>query len=86
MALCKSVRLVHPRAAIRGPIGFVRGYATDNTSRRQVTIANDDGHIQWSQLSTKEKAARTTQQTFNFGVVVLGAVMTVGTSFTLPHS
>lgn len=59
-----------------------RYYATSNTlagttkasSRKQVTIGNDDGRVPWGQLSAGEKAARTTQQTFNFGVILAGAV------------
>ena len=61
-----------------------RSYATSNnaggvkaSSRRQVTVRNDDGRIQWSDLTVGEKAARTTQQTFNFGVIILGLGMTV---------
>jgi hypothetical protein len=61
-----------------------RGYATQSTSRgsttpsrKQITVVNDDGRVQWKDLSRTEKAARTTQQTFNFGLVLLGAVMTV---------
>ena len=59
-----------------------RYYATSNTlagttktlSRKQVTIGNDDGRVPWGQLSAGEKASRTTQQTFNFGVILAGAV------------
>lgn len=59
-----------------------RYYATSNTlagttktsSRKQVTIGNDDGRVPWGQLSPGEKAARTTQQTFNFGVILAGAI------------
>lgn len=61
-----------------------RGYATQSTlrgsttpSRKQITVVNDDGRVQWKDLSGREKAARTTQQTFNFGLVLLGFVMTV---------
>lgn len=79
MALCKSARLIYPTQLRAVSLGCSRGYASQaEVSRRQVTIANDDGKVQWSQLSTKEKAARTTQQTVNFGVVIVGAVMTVG--------
>ncbi len=63
---------------------FRRGYATQSTlggsntpSRKQITVVNDDGRVQWKDLSRREKAARTTQQTFNFGLVLLGFVMTV---------
>ncbi|KAH9845107.1 mitochondrial import inner membrane translocase subunit tim21-like, partial [Teratosphaeria destructans] len=44
--------------------------------RRSVTVANDDGHIPWRQLSLAEKAARTTQQSFHLGVILLGLGLT----------
>ena len=53
------------------------GAATPRPSRKQVTVANDDGRVKWGDLSTREKAARTTQQTFNFGVIIVGLAMTV---------
>ena len=64
------------------PLAIHRYYATSNTlagttkpsSRKQVTIGNDDGRVPWGQLSVGEKAARTTQQTFNLGVILAGAV------------
>lgn len=61
-----------------------RDYATSNSlggaktsSRKQVTIRNDDGRVRWGDLTLGEKAARTTQQTFNFGVILAGLGMTV---------
>ena len=65
------------------PFAIRRYYATSNTtlagtnktsSRKQVTIGNDDGRIPWGELSAPEKVARTTQQTFHFGVILAGAV------------
>ncbi|MCJ1302824.1 hypothetical protein MMC08_005629 [Hypocenomyce scalaris] len=68
----------------RFPSGLARSYATQNAlggtagpSRKQITVASDDGRVRWSDLSTREKAARTTQQTFNFGIILAGMVMTV---------
>jgi len=62
-----------------------RRYATQSTlnntarpSRRQITVANDDGRVRWTDLSPAEKVARSTQQTFNFGIVLLGVFMTGG--------
>lgn len=46
-------------------------------SRKQVTVANDDGRVRWGDLSPREKAARTTQKTFYLGLVLTGLVMTV---------
>jgi import inner membrane translocase subunit TIM21 len=37
---------------------------------------NDTGAVPWKDLSLREKAARTTQQSFNFGLVVLGIGLT----------
>lgn len=59
-----------------------RTYATQGSTsggsrRKAVTVINDDGRIHWGDLSTREKAARTTQQSFNFLLVVAGIVMTV---------
>ena len=66
------------------PCVSLRAYATHNTlggasgsSRKQVTVVNDDGRVNWGDLSTREKAARTTQKTFHMGVILTGLVMTV---------
>lgn len=64
------------------PFAIHRHYATSNTLagtkepsvRKQVTVGNDDGRVPWGQLSNGEKVARTTQQTFNLGVILAGAV------------
>lgn len=70
--------------------GLPRWYATHSSlggqgttsssgpTRKQITVISDDGRLRWSELSGKEKVARATQQTFNFMLVVIGAVMTVG--------
>lgn len=62
----------------------LRPYATQSPlgsrptpSRKQVTVVSDDGRVQWKDLNIREKAARTTQQTFNFGLILTGMVMTV---------
>jgi len=62
-----------------------RLYSTQNTlgssgavpRRKAVTPFNDDGHVPWTELSAGEKTARATQQTFNFGMVIVGIVLTV---------
>lgn len=46
-------------------------------TRRAITVTSDDGRYSWSELSRGEKAARSTQQTFNFLLVSAGAVLTV---------
>ena len=53
------------------------GKSKTTPSRRQVTVVNDDGHIRWRDLSVREKTARTTQQSFNFLIVLTGIIMTV---------
>ncbi len=68
-------------------LSISRHYATSDSSgaqktpiRKQVTIRNDDGSVQWNDLTIGGKAARTTQQTFNFGVVFAGLAGTVSSS------
>ncbi|KAM5461887.1 mitochondrial import inner membrane translocase subunit tim21 [Microsporum ferrugineum] len=46
-------------------------------TRKSITVTSDDGTIKWGQLSRGEKAARATQQSVNFLVILAGAVMTV---------
>ncbi|ODA77674.1 hypothetical protein RJ55_06276 [Drechmeria coniospora] len=49
--------------------------------RRGVTPFNDDGHVPWSELSAVEKTARATQQSFNFGMIIVGLVLTSGVAY-----
>ncbi|KAK4178194.1 putative mitochondrial import inner membrane translocase subunit tim-21 precursor [Triangularia setosa] len=51
--------------------------------RRSVTPFNDTGSVPWSSLSTLEKGARASQQTFNFGLVILGLTLTSGVFYVL---
>lgn len=51
--------------------------------RRAVTVVNDTGRVPWTNLSPGEKIARTTQQSFNFGIVALGVVLTGGVATVL---
>lgn len=65
---------------------LARNATTDASSaarRRAVTVVNDTGRVPWQQLSIGEKAARTTQQTFNFGLVLLGILATGGVATVL---
>jgi import inner membrane translocase subunit TIM21 len=54
--------------------------AAPRARRKAVTTFNDDGRVAWGDLTAREKAARTTQQTFNFSFIILGAVLTVWSS------
>lgn len=51
--------------------------------RRAVTVVNDTGRVPWSQLTLGERAARTTQQGFNFGLVLLGIGLTGAVGYVL---
>lgn len=88
-SLSRTVPLLSFPASLR-PILAARLYATQTglgttgsprPRRKAVTAFNDDGRVAWGDLSMGEKAARTTQQTFNFGMIILGAVLTVGPMF-----
>ncbi|KAF4629319.1 hypothetical protein G7Y89_g8828 [Cudoniella acicularis] len=63
------------------------GLGTSNTRsqprRKAVTAFNDDGRVAWGDLSAREKAARTTQQTFNFGMILVGAILTGGVVYVM---
>ncbi|KAI1119396.1 import inner membrane translocase subunit tim-21 [Nemania sp. NC0429] len=62
-----------------------RGPGKDPTAprRRAVTPFNDNGFVPWNELSAVEKASRATQQSFNFGLVVVGLVLTGGVGYFL---
>ncbi|TDZ47195.1 Mitochondrial import inner membrane translocase subunit TIM21 [Colletotrichum trifolii] len=52
------------------------GASKAGSKRKKITPFNDTGAVPWSQLSAGEKAARATQQTFNFGLILAGLVVT----------
>lgn len=54
-----------------------------SSRRRAVTITNDTGRVPWRDLSLGEKTARTTQQTFNVGIVLVGLGATVAVAAVL---
>ena len=66
---------VQKRNATQSGLGSKPGGA--GPTRRAVTVTTDDGRYKWSDLTTGEKAARTTQQSFNFLLVAAGLVGTV---------
>ncbi|KAJ4225364.1 mitochondrial import inner membrane translocase subunit tim21 [Fusarium solani] len=71
------------------PLLLSRCYAThkgvgatpQGPKRRAVTPFNDTGYVPWSQLSVAEKAGRATQQTVNFGMILIGLVLTGGVTY-----
>jgi import inner membrane translocase subunit TIM21 len=85
-SLARTVPLLSLPPSLR-PVIAARLYATQTglgttgttprPRRKAVTAFNDDGRVPWGDLSAGEKAARTTQQSFNFGLIILGAVLTV---------
>lgn len=68
-------------------LAIPRQYSTQNSlgaapqapkrRSRTVTPFNDDGSVPWSELSAAEKTARATQQSVNFGMILVGLVLTV---------
>ncbi|KAK8207475.1 mitochondrial import inner membrane translocase subunit TIM21 [Phyllosticta capitalensis] len=76
------LRLQVPRLSSPGYRQYATHHSTgtgpqsSSTRRRAVTIANDNGYVPWEELSTREKAARSTQQSFNFALVIAGIVAT----------
>lgn len=76
------------RRGVLGTYGYPRPYATQTSlgttspassgsKHKPVTVFNDDGRIRWGDLTPIEKAARTTQQTFNFTLIIGGAAATI---------
>ena len=57
--------------------------SSSTTRRKAITVTGDDGRVSWGDLSNREKAARTTQQTFNFTIVAAGAVGTLLVAYFL---
>ncbi|KAK2741556.1 mitochondrial import inner membrane translocase subunit tim21 [Myotisia sp. PD_48] len=52
------------------------GRSSVTAPRKPITVTTDDGRIKWGELSQREKAARATQQSANFVIILVGAVMT----------
>jgi import inner membrane translocase subunit TIM21 len=95
LSVTRAAPLLSLPSSIR-PLIAVRLYATQTglgTSssapqprRKAVTAFNDDGRVPWGNLSPMEKAARTTQQSFNFGLIVVGAILTVSLNTSKDNS
>ncbi|KAK3654027.1 mitochondrial import inner membrane translocase subunit tim21 [Elasticomyces elasticus] len=56
---------------------------TPASRRRSITVVSDTGQVPWKSLSVGEKAARTTQQTFNLGLILLGVGLTGTVAYVL---
>jgi import inner membrane translocase subunit TIM21 len=84
MAIIQRTSLLRPASLKRAhkPAACLlvhRSYATAKPpphKHRQVTTFNDDGRVRWGDLSIREKGARSTQQSFNFLVIIAGVLMT----------
>jgi len=91
-SLVKAAPLLNFPASLR-PILAKRLYATQTglgttapnpkPRRKAVTAFNDDGRVAWGDLSAGEKVARTTQQTFNLGLILVGAALTAGVAYLM---
>ncbi|EKG17397.1 Mitochondrial inner membrane translocase complex subunit Tim21 [Macrophomina phaseolina MS6] len=68
------------RYATQGGLG---GASKSSSTRRQITVANDDGRVRWGDLTAGEKVARSTQQSFNFLVVIAGILATGAVSYVI---
>ncbi|KAH8709950.1 TIM21-domain-containing protein [Phaeosphaeriaceae sp. PMI808] len=51
--------------------------------RKKITLIGDTGQVKWSDLSPAEKVVRTTQQSFNLGVILIGILATAGVAYVL---
>lgn len=83
-------RLERPAIYLRSPAALRRRHLSSNSApgpanspRKQITVLSDDGRVQWQDLTRLEKVARTTQQTFNVGLVIGGFFLTVCLVFYL---
>lgn len=75
--IAQSARLLYARTyATQTGLGAT---GTPKPKRRNVTPFNDTGSVPWRELSGTEKAARATQQSYNFGMILVGLVLTVRT-------
>lgn len=82
LALKTTTTPPQTRSATTSSLGKI-SQPPPNSRRRSVTVTNDTGAVPWHQLSMGEKAARTTQQSFNLGLILLGLVMTGGVATVL---
>lgn len=63
--------------ATQTSLGTTSTSSSSGQKHKRVTVFNDDGRVRWGDLTPLEKAARTTQQTFNFTLIAGGAAATL---------
>ncbi|KAK5691690.1 mitochondrial import inner membrane translocase subunit tim21 [Elasticomyces elasticus] len=91
MALRLSLRQTLRASQTRAPIiPQLRAATTSSlpkdtpaSRRRSITVVSDTGQVPWKSLSVGEKAARTTQQSFNLGLILLGVGLTGTVAYVL---
>jgi import inner membrane translocase subunit TIM21 len=92
MSILLRSSLIHIPRRQALTLALPRTYATSSSSTNtppkpsthtRITTFNDDGLVNWNRLSTREKAARSTQQSFNFIVIIAGVLMTGAVSYIL---
>lgn len=73
-SLVTPILIRYNRYATQSSLGSSKN---GQSPRKSITVTSDDGAVKWGQLSRAEKAARATQQSVNFLVILAGAAMTV---------
>ncbi|DAA79039.1 TPA_exp: hypothetical protein A8136_2824 [Trichophyton benhamiae CBS 112371] len=74
-SLVTPILIRYNRYATQSSLGSSKN---GQSPRKSITVTSDDGAVKWGQLSRAEKAARATQQSVNFLVILAGAAMTCG--------
>ena len=79
-----NARVGQPATRFQSPMAHFKQHISSEgasrhvaPTRKQITVVSDDGRVHWQDLSRREKVARTTQQTFNFSLVLSGLILTV---------
>ncbi|KAF4555527.1 Mitochondrial import inner membrane translocase subunit tim21-like protein [Elsinoe fawcettii] len=82
-----SPSLLRPHHLLSRPLLTRPATTTSSSSpspkRKSITLTTDTGRVPWTALSPLEKATRSTQQSFNFLLVLAGLTLTCGVSYVL---